>query len=112
MKNQIADRGVIGLIAAAAVLSGGGVIAESLFGVAFADAEIGDAVEVATSGEFTLDKVAGEAWGFGVVIYWNAGADAATTAAAAGANKRIGLATAAALSAATAGAVLLTPGAA
>jgi predicted RecA/RadA family phage recombinase len=112
MKNQIADRGVIGLIAAVAALSGDGVIAGALFGVAFSDAEIGAKLEIATAGEFTLAKATGEAWAVGAPIYWDEAAGEATTDDDTAANKRIGLATAAALSAASVGAVLLTPGAA
>jgi predicted RecA/RadA family phage recombinase len=110
MKNAITDRGIVSLIAAAAVASGGGVLAGKLFGVAFADAAIGQDLDIATVGEFTLAKSAGEAWAVGAAIYWDAAEGSATTDDASAANSRIGTATAAALSAATLGAVLLTPG--
>jgi predicted RecA/RadA family phage recombinase len=112
MKNEIASRGVVTVPAPASIDAGDLVKVGSLVGVAFADAANGAPVEVATVGEFRIAKASGEAWTIGAPIYWDASAGAATVDDDTAANDRIGTATAAAISAAVLGSVLLTPGAA
>lgn len=80
------------------VISGGGVLVGSLFGVAASTAAAGASVEIVIEGVFDLAKAAG-AVGQGDPIYWDAANSLATTAANAGANKLIGVATEAAQSA-------------
>jgi predicted RecA/RadA family phage recombinase len=108
MKNAIGDGAAVDLAAPYDVASGDGVLSESLFGVAFADALTGEPLEIAPVGIFSLAKVSAQAWAFGAVIYWDNAARLATTTATA--NTRIGYAAAAAVNPSAACAVLLAPG--
>lgn len=95
MKNYIQPGDQMTVTAPATVASGAGVLVGSLFGVAVHDAASGSAVEIATTGVFDLAKAGSQAWTVGARIYWDDSAKVATTAAAAGANKLIGVAAAA-----------------
>lgn len=54
------------------VVSGGGVLIGSLFGVAGASASAGDPVVIDTVGCFTLPKVTGTAFAVGDALWWDA----------------------------------------
>lgn len=95
MKNYVQPGDVISVAAPANVAGGAGVLVGSIFGVAVTTALSGAAVEIATRGVFDLVKAGTQAWAVGDRIYWDNSAKVATTAAAAGANKLIGVATAA-----------------
>lgn len=62
---------VVTLIAPAAVASGQGVQAGSLFGIAVGAAAAGAEVEVNREGVFTHTKNSAEAWTVGAKIYWD-----------------------------------------
>lgn len=110
MKNFVQPGEVVSVTAPADVASGAGVLVGSLFGVAVNSALSGAAVEVALTGVYDLVKAGSQAWTVGARIYWDDSAKNCTTAAAAGANKLIGVAMAAVGSGAgeTTGRVLLT----
>lgn len=95
MKNFVQPGVTIPVIAPYALSSGQGCLVGSLFGVASTNALISTEVEIQTEGVFDLTKVGSQAWNVGDRIYWDNTARAATTAAAAGANKLIGVAIAA-----------------
>lgn len=82
------------ITAAAAVTSGGGVLAGSLFGVAQTSAAIGEEVEIATCGVYQMTKLEAQAWAVGDRIYWDDGNARCTSVATS--NKLIGVATEAA----------------
>lgn len=108
MKNYVQEGYILALTAPYAVASGTGMLVGSLFGVAVETAAISEVVSVNIKGVYTLAKTAAQAWTVGVKIYWDDATKSCTTAAAAGANKLIGVATVAALSADTTGVVLLS----
>lgn len=108
MKNFIQPGEVVGVTAPATVASGAGVLVGSLFGVATAGAASGAPVEIATRGVFDIAKVSAQAWTEGARIYWIAADNVATTAAASGANKLIGVAVLAAADPSPTGRVLLS----
>jgi predicted RecA/RadA family phage recombinase len=93
MKNQVKRGDVMSILAPYAVVSGAGVKRGLLFGVAQADAANGAAVEIVTTGVFTLPKVSAQAWTVGAAIYWDDTAKNCTTATTAG-NLFIGVAAA------------------
>lgn len=82
--------------APAAVLSGEPVFAGEILGIALGDAASGASVDVATTGVFTLPKVAIDVVTLGAPVYWDAGAELATIDDATGANPKLGVATEAA----------------
>lgn len=104
MKNYIQPGDTVTVVAAADTLSGQGVRAGLLFGVASGDALTGQPVEIVTRGVFTLPKATGTAWTVGVALYWNG--TACTTAAGTG-NLFIGVPLLAQASGDTAGTVRL-----
>jgi predicted RecA/RadA family phage recombinase len=106
MKNHVQKGDQIAIPAPANVLSGAGVLAGSLFGVAVHDALSGAPVEIATTGVFDLPKVGSQGWTVGARVYWD-GSACTTTAST---NKLIGVAVASTGSGAgdTVGRVLLT----
>lgn len=109
MKNFVQPGDVLPLTAPYALATAGlGFLVGSIFAVALSAAENGAAVEGAVSGVFDLAKATGTAWTVGVRIYWDDTAKNCTTNAAAGANKLIGVAVAAAASGDTVGRVKLT----
>jgi predicted RecA/RadA family phage recombinase len=94
MKNHIQSGNNITFTAAAAVISGQGVLAGALFGIAATNAAIGEDFEAETVGVFDIDKTAAQAFAFGAPVYWNDTTKLATSSAAG--NKLIGAATLAA----------------
>ncbi|GLS29952.1 Predicted phage recombinase, RecA/RadA family [Mesorhizobium albiziae] len=106
MKNYIQPGNSITIPApAGGVVSGQPVAVGSLRGFAAATAADGVDVAIVRNGVFGVVKVAGEAWAIGDKVYYNA-TNGNFTKTAAGA-VLFGFATAAALSAATAGEVAL-----
>lgn len=90
-KNYVQKGDTITIPATAAVVSGGIVQAGSIIGVAQGSAAIGEQVDVACGGVWTLPKVAAEAYvGAGVPVYW-ASAPKLVTSVASG-NTKIGVA--------------------
>lgn len=94
MKNFIQDGDTLPVTAPYALSSGQGCLVGSLFGIACSDALISTEVEIKTGGVFDMAKAGTQAWAVGDRIYWDNAARVATTAAAAGANKLIGVAVA------------------
>jgi predicted RecA/RadA family phage recombinase len=92
----------------AAILSGAGVVIGSLFGVAIHDSASGADLTLATKGVWSLAKVSAQAWTVGAKIYFDDATKLATTTAAAGANKLIGVATEIAANPTGTGKVLLS----
>jgi predicted RecA/RadA family phage recombinase len=105
MKNFVQPGDVVTIPAPANVVSGAGVLAGTLFGVASTDAVSGAPVAVAVTGVFELPKVSAQAWTVGAAIYWIA-ADGVCTTAASG-NTLIGNAVAAAANPSATGVVRL-----
>lgn len=100
MKNFVQPGEVLPLTLAAPVLSGGGVLAGSFFGVAAIDGATGETIDVALRGVFDLPKATG-ALTQGQAAYWDAAAGRIT--ATSSGNTLVGAAaTAAASGAATA----------
>lgn len=108
MKNYVQSGDTLPVAAPYALTSGQGVLVGSLFGVAVSDAAISTEVEIKTIGVFDIAKTAAQAWSVGDRIYWDNATRLATTAAAAGANKLIGVAVQGALAADATGRVRLT----
>lgn len=90
-KNHVQRGDVLTIPAPAAVVSGGIVQAGSIIGVAQGSAAIGEQVDVACGGVWTLPKVASEAYaGAGVPVYYNAGNGLVTSTASG--NTKLGVA--------------------
>lgn len=96
MTNHIASGEILTLTAPYAVASGEGALVGSIFGVATATVANGAVGEFVLEGIVEIKKTSAQAWTVGALIYWDNGAKEATTASAAGANKLIGVAVAAA----------------
>jgi len=105
MKNFIQDGDTVSVAAPYDVASGGGALVGSLFGVAVDAATSGNAVQLKTSGVFTLPKATGQAWTVGAKLYWNDTNKNCTTTASG--NTLIGVALAVAASGDEAGTVRL-----
>jgi predicted RecA/RadA family phage recombinase len=90
MKNQILPGNTTDVAAPYAVLSGGGCLVGSLFGVAAYDAAITATVTLYHTGAFNLTKLSAQAWTVGALIYWDDAAKNCTTVVAT--NKLIGVA--------------------
>lgn len=90
MKNYIQEGETITLTTPYAVLSGGGALVGSIFGVANVDYAISVAGEYDTSGVFDLSKVSAQAWTAGALIYWDDATKLTTTVLTG--NKLIGVA--------------------
>ena len=71
MKNYVQPGHTVPLPAPYAVASGDGLLVGAIFGVATANAAIGDAVEATLVGVFDLKKVASQAWAAGDKVYWD-----------------------------------------
>ena len=79
MKNYIAEGDVVQVDAPANVTSGDGVLVGQIFGIATTTESSGDPVQVKTTGVFDITKVSAQAWTVGAAIFWDDGADNATT---------------------------------
>lgn len=105
MKNYLQAGLNVTVVAAAATLSGAGVLIGFMFGVASSDAAIGEEFVLVRTGVFTLPKLDAQAWTVGAKIYWDSGADECTTVALG--NTLIGMAHAVAANPTATGEVLL-----
>jgi predicted RecA/RadA family phage recombinase len=92
MRNFIANGEKLNITAAAAIVSGQGVLVGGIFGVAEADAAVGQTAVINLVGTYSLPKAPSQAWTVGQVIYWDA-ANSRTTNVLTG-NTRIGIAAA------------------
>lgn len=90
MRNFVMSGCTMTVTAAAAIASGDLVVAGSLFGVAAADAAVGQQAELQVGGVFDLAKATGESWSFGDPVYWDAANKRVTKTA--GALLKIGVA--------------------
>lgn len=105
MKNYIQPGLSVDVLAPYDVLSGGGALVGSLFGVAGATAVSGAAVTLTRTGVFELPKLSAQAWTVGAKIYWDDTNKWCTTVATA--NTLIGVALAVAANPSATGTVLL-----
>ncbi|MGU9978767.1 DUF2190 family protein [Phreatobacter sp. HK31-P] len=81
MKNFVQAGDMITATApAGGILSGAGLLAGSLFGVAATSQAEGGAVEIATNGVFDLPKASADTFAFGAKAYWDATAKNCTSA--------------------------------
>ncbi len=112
MKNHVQPGKMMTVVAAAAVVSGEGVVAGDLFGVAAGSAAIGEQVEVALQGVYKLKKATGAGSGHvqGTKVYWDAAGKQVTESDGGGANKFAGYSFAGAADADTSELVLLPLG--
>jgi len=104
MKNFIQPGMTLAITAAADRVSGQGVRAGMLFGVATHDALSGEALEICTTGVFELPKTSAQAWTVGAALYWTG--SQCSTAAGTG-NIFIGVAAAIAVNPSSTGIVRL-----
>jgi predicted RecA/RadA family phage recombinase len=95
MRNQVQAGVNLTIATPYDVLSGGGVLLNSLFGVAAEEAASGTTVDIVTEGVFTLPKLTTDAFAVGARVYWD-DVNRRVTATAAG-NTLIGVATAMAI---------------
>lgn len=109
MKNYVGEGKAIYVTAPAIVVSGQLLLVGSLFGFCGAPAASGARVALWTRGEYDVPKAAGTAWTEGQLIYWDAAAANFATTSTSG-HTKVGVATAAAASAATTGRIRLNPG--
>ena len=79
MRNYIQPGHAITLLAPYDVVSGGGLLVGSIFGVASHDALSGAEVETQLTGVIDLAKVASQAWTAGAKVYWDNTAKRVTT---------------------------------
>ena len=96
MRNYVQKGDTLTLPAPADVESGDVAIVGSFIGIASGDAASGDDMDLALVGVFTVPKVATDAFTVGAKVYWDAGAELATTDDDTGGNPLLGVATAAA----------------
>lgn len=71
MKNFVALGDSMEITAPAALLSGQGVLIDSLFGIAQTNIANGERGIITLNGVYDLPKVASQAWSVGAKIYWN-----------------------------------------
>lgn len=107
MKNYIQPSDNLTLPAPAAIASGEATLIGTIFGVASNDAESGVSVAFATTGVFTLPKVAVDNVTLGAALYWDAAVKKVTVDDDEGANSKVGVAVAAAAASTTSVAVRL-----
>lgn len=80
MKNFIQPGEIITATApSGGILSGAGLLAGSLFGIAATTQAEGAPVELATTGVFDLPKVSTDTFAFGARVYWDAAAGECTS---------------------------------
>ncbi len=108
MKNFIQAGAAITVVTAGAKVSGNLYFAGDLKGVAGHSAAGSEDCVLHLVGVYELPKATGQAWTVGAPLYWDAGDEVCTTNDDSGANKPVGHATAAALTADTVGAVRLS----
>ena len=107
MKNYLHEGAVLAFVAGANIVSGQGVLAGSFFGIATGDVANGATGSIQIQGVFAIAKATGVAFAANDRVYWDDTAKKVTTVSSG--NRLVGVATAAAISAATALDVKLTP---
>lgn len=90
MKNFLARGEVIEITASAAIASGEGVVAGTIFGVAANDIAKDASGPINLTGIFSLPKVGSQAWTVGAAVHWDATNKRCTTVASG--NRLIGCA--------------------
>lgn len=95
--------GRLAFTAAGNLTAGDPLLLVDTFGVVESTVTTGNPAAIILRGTFTLPKAAGTAWSIGQALYWNG---TALTTVSSG-NRKVGVAAAAALSAATSGSALL-----
>jgi len=90
MKNFVAVGNTLTITAGADIVSGGGVLAGAIFGIAAGDIAEGSEGTINLTGVYDLPKQASQAWTVGAKIYWDAGNARCTTTA--NSNTLIGIA--------------------
>lgn len=108
MKNFLSSGATVTVTTAGAKASGSVYFAGDLGGVAGHDAAASEPVVLHLVGVFQLPKAAGQAWSVGAKLYWDATNSVCTTDDNTGANKALGHAVDAALTADTVGTVRLS----
>lgn len=81
MKNYVSAGNTLAITAAAALQSGDGVLAGTIFGVATGDIALGAVGTINLTGVYDLPKAASQAWTVGAKIYWDATNGVCTTTA-------------------------------
>ncbi|WP_323004722.1 DUF2190 family protein [Denitromonas sp.] len=81
MKNYVSSGATLTITAAAAITSGDGVLAGSIFGVAAGDIANGAEGTINLTGVYNLPKVGSQAWTVGAKVYWDASEAECTTTA-------------------------------
>ncbi|TCR07260.1 DUF2190 family protein [Neorhizobium sp. JUb45] len=81
MKNYIQPGNTVTVTAPYDVVSGGGVLVGTIFGVAATSAKAGETVEIKLNGVYELGKTSAQAWTFGALAYWDDTNKAVTTTA-------------------------------
>jgi len=79
MKNYVSSGATLTITAAAAITSGDGVLAGSIFGVAAGDIANGAEGTINLTGVYNLPKVGSQAWTVGAKVYWDASEAECTT---------------------------------
>lgn len=108
MKNFLSSGATITAATAGAKVSGNVYFVGDLGGVAGHDALASEPFVLHLIGTYQLPKATGQAWTAGVVLYWDAGNSVCTTDDNSAANKPLGHAAEAALTADTVGQVRLS----
>ncbi len=90
MKNFVQPGDTLTITAPADATSGLPVIAGSIIGIAAGDAASGSPVDVVTTGVFSFDNVAADAFALGDTVYWSATSKLAT--ATTSGNSKLGVA--------------------
>lgn len=99
MKNYIKEGAILAIVAATTIVSGQGVLAGAIFGIACSDIANGATGNIQVKGVFDIAKSTGVTFSIGDRVYWDAAVDKVTSVAAG--NRLIGYATAAGLTADT-----------
>ena len=81
MKNYVSSGATLTITALSAVVSGAGLLAGTIFGVAAGDIALGAEGTINLTGVYDLPKVGSQAWTVGAKVYWDASEDECTTTA-------------------------------
>lgn len=71
MKNYIQPGNSVTVTAPYDVVSGGGVLVGTIFGIATGNAKAGESLEIKLNGVYEHAKVSAQAWTFGALAYWD-----------------------------------------
>lgn len=92
MKNYVQKGDNITVTATTAATSGEGVLIGNLFGIAAGTVEVGDLLDLATTGVFRMAKVNTDAFSVGAPVYFDEATNLVTTDDDSGNNFEIGVA--------------------